>query len=102
LQLLQQRTKVLFELLTLGKKRILIIGSLKESTRKKKKKENFVDEVKTPQGAPEALISPKFGRISPWTCYCCKKTTNKVLLESDEKKFKTKKNYQNFFSEKFF
>jgi hypothetical protein len=46
--------------------------------KKEEEKENFVDEVKTPQGAPGALISPKFGRISPWTCYCCKKTTNKV------------------------
>jgi hypothetical protein len=39
---------------------------------------NFVDEVKTPQGASKALISPKFDEISPCTCYCCKKTTNKV------------------------
>jgi hypothetical protein len=29
-----------------------------------KKKENFIGEVKTPQGAPKALIFPKNGRIS--------------------------------------
>jgi hypothetical protein len=56
---------------------MLIIGSLKGKY-KEEEKRNFVDEVKTPQGAPEVSISPKFGRISPWTCYFCKKTRSKV------------------------
>jgi hypothetical protein len=46
-----------------------------------KRKTSF-DKVKTPQGALGALILgalilPKIGKISSWTCYCCKKTTNK-------------------------
>jgi hypothetical protein len=42
-----------------------------------KRKRNSVDEVKTPQGASKPLLSPKFGGISPFTCYCYKKTANK-------------------------
>jgi hypothetical protein len=38
---------------------------IKESTRRKDRKEKLrFDEVTTPQGAPEALILPKEGRVS--------------------------------------